>query len=187
MQVSDQEYIARCRNGSPDDFRFLIERYEGPVFAFVASRVNDRGVAREVAQEAFVRAFFALDKLRKPEAFHSWLLGIAGRVALEFQRTVRRRREDPGSPETGASLTAPAATEDGGGQLDEAIAALPETQRRLILLRYFEQLSCQEIAERLNLPLGTVTKTLSRAYAQLRETLGSPEDLESSAQLERTL
>jgi RNA polymerase sigma-70 factor, ECF subfamily len=55
--------------------------------------------------------------------------------------------------------------------LEDAIAALPENYRQVILLRYYEQLSCQEVASRLAMPLGTVTKTLSRAYALLRRDL----------------
>ena len=58
--------------------------------------------------------------------------------------------------------------------LDEAIAALPGAQRRVILLRYYEKLSCREVAEQLNLPCGTVTKYLSRAYARLRQSLSAP-------------
>lgn len=184
MNLSDQEHIARCRNGSPDDFRFLIERYQGPVFAFVATRLNDRQLARDAAQEAFVRAFFALDKLRKPESFHAWILGIAGRVALEFQRTAHRRREVPADVGADAEPVAVEPEVEDPAQLDEAIAALPELQRRLILLRYFDYLSCQEIADRLGLPLGTVTKTLSRAYAQLRQALGPAENAGATARSE---
>ncbi len=62
--------------------------------------------------------------------------------------------------------------------LEEAIAVLPETYRQVILLRYYEGLSCQEIATRLDLPLGTVTKTLSRAYALLRQELADRESAE---------
>jgi RNA polymerase sigma-70 factor (ECF subfamily) len=64
--------------------------------------------------------------------------------------------------------------------LEEAIAALPETYRQVILLRYYEGLSCQEIATRLDLPLGTVTKTLSRAYALLRQELKAREGAETT-------
>ena len=55
--------------------------------------------------------------------------------------------------------------------MEEAVAALPETYRQVILLRYYEGLSCLEVATRLGLPLGTVTKTLSRAYSLLRQEL----------------
>ena len=182
MDLTDREYVERCRNGSPDDFRFLVQRYQGPVFAFVAGRLGNRTLAREAAQESFVRAFFALDKLQKPEAFHAWLLGIAGRVALEFRRTVTRRKED-GEPTEAVAVEAPAPEED--LRLDEAVAALPDAYRQLIRLRYFEQLSCQEIAERLQMPLGSVTKTLSRAYAALRQILEPPTPTEQPASLEK--
>jgi RNA polymerase sigma-70 factor (ECF subfamily) len=182
MDLTDREYVERSRNGNPDDFRFLVLRYQGPVFAFVAGRLGNRTLAREAAQESFVRAFFALGKLQKPEAFHAWLLGIAGRVALEFQRTVARRKEDGESAET---VAVPASDPEDDIQLEEAIAALPDAYRQLILLRYFEQLSCQEIAERVQMPLGSVTKTLSRAYAALRQILEPPTPTEITARLEK--
>jgi RNA polymerase sigma factor (sigma-70 family) len=73
-------------------------------------------------------------------------------------------------------MTADAAA-DGGEEppLEAAIAALPETYRQVILLRYYEGLSCQKVAIRLAMPLGTVTKTLSRAYALLRQELAARE------------
>jgi RNA polymerase sigma-70 factor (ECF subfamily) len=70
--------------------------------------------------------------------------------------------------------------------LEEAIAALPETYRQVILLRYYEGLSCQELATRLDMPLGTVTKTLSRAYALLRQELATRESVHANIQTNRT-
>jgi RNA polymerase sigma-70 factor, ECF subfamily len=64
--------------------------------------------------------------------------------------------------------------------LEEAIAVLPESYRQVVLLRYYEGLSCQEVATRLGLPLGTVTKTLSRAYALLRQELTAREGAEAT-------
>ena len=144
--------------------------------AFISGRLGDWTLAREAAEESFVRAFFSLHTLKNPAAFHSWLFGIAGRVALELQRARFRRREVPA---TGDEPAAPSGTEREGSldtALDEAIAALPDVQRELILMRYFQQLSCQEIAARQRMPLGTVTKTLSRAYAGLRELLETREN-----------
>jgi RNA polymerase sigma-70 factor (ECF subfamily) len=64
--------------------------------------------------------------------------------------------------------------------LEEAVAALPETYRQVILLRYYEGLSCQEVATRLGTPLGTITKTLSRGYALLRQELKTREGVEQN-------
>ncbi len=126
-----------------------------------------------------MRAFFSLDKLKKPESFFSWLLGIARRVANEQRREERRHREkvrlasekDP----------SPGVPDDRG--LEQAVAELPESYREIILLRYYGGLSCDQVAGRLAMPLGTVTKKLSRAYAMLRETLQRPDRLKEYSEV----
>ena len=177
MELTDKEYVERCRDGHPDDFRSLVDRYQGPLFSFLAGRLRDPGQAEEAAQESFVRAFQSLRKLRKPESFYSWLLGIAGRVAKEQFRALEHRQRDR---EIAEALMAEATHHQEEYPLEEAIAALPESYRQVILLRYYEGLSCQEVATRLNLPLGTVTKTLSRAYALLRKELAARESAETT-------
>src|SRR5215467_9698188 len=168
MDLNDKEYVERCRDGHQEDFGLLVERYQKPVFSFLAGRCRDPLQAEEAAQESFVRAFLSLKKLRKPESFYSWLLGIAGRVAKEQFRDSERHRLEGESIET---VTADSAENQEVYPLEEAIAALPESYRQVILLRYYEGLSCQEVATRLGAPLNTITKTLSRAYGLLRQDL----------------
>jgi len=177
MDLTDKEYVERCCNGHQEDFRLLVDRYQKPLFSYLSGRVRDGLQVEEAAQESFVRAFLSLKKLRKPESFYSWLLGIAGRVAKEQLRSLSRRQQDC---EVTESIMASAAESQTDYPLDEAIAALPETYRQVILLRYYEGLSCQEVAIRLDLPLGTVTKTLSRAYARLRQELAALEGAEQT-------
>jgi len=169
MTETDQYYVERCLDGHPDDFRHLVRRYQPVLLAHLAGKTGRRDRAEEAAQETFVRAYFKMDKLKKPESFFPWLLGIADNVAKEQQRAemVRRKRESvrafcEEAPE-------PELSQDYA--LEAAIAALPEAYREVILLRYYGGLSCSGIAEQLDTPLGTVTKTLSRAYALLRDTL----------------
>jgi RNA polymerase sigma-70 factor (ECF subfamily) len=172
MDLTDKEHVQRCRDGHPDDFRLLVHRYQGPLFSYLMGRLGNRSQAEEAAQESFVRAFQSLKKLRKPESFYSWLLGIAGRVAQEQFRSLKRRQQDREVAET---MMAEPADNHAEYPLDEAMAVLPETYRQVILLRYYEELSCHEVAQRLDMPLGTVTKTLSRAYALLRQELQARE------------
>jgi len=175
MDLADKEYVERCRDGHQEAFRPLVDRYQRPLYSFLAGKFPDPLQAEEVAQETFVRAFLSLKKLRKPESFYSWLLGIAGRVALEqFRASEHRRREQ----EVVESIQSDAAGSQEEYPLEEAIASLPESYRQVILLRYYEGLSCQETAIRLGLPLGTVTKTLSRAYGLLRRELEARERAE---------
>ena len=104
-------------------------------------------------------------------------MGIAGRVLKEQFRATERVQRDRAVAET---LLA----EDSGSvaeyPLEEAIGVLPESYRLVILLRYYEGLSCQGVATRLGMPLGTVTKTLSRAYALLRQELKARENMETT-------
>jgi RNA polymerase sigma-70 factor (ECF subfamily) len=173
VEPTDGDYVQRSRNGSPEDFSWLVERYQRPLFAYLTGRLRDESEAEEAAQESFVRAFLSLKKLRQPESFYAWLIGIAGRVVKEhFRHQNYHRQQDRVEAVTAEIDTTSAEREY---PLEEVIALLPETYRRVILLRYYEGLSCQEIGQHLGMPLGTVTKTLSRAYALLREELNQRE------------
>ena len=175
MDLTDEECVELCRDGHLEDFSLLVDRYQKPLFAYLVRRLGDPGEAEEAAQESFVRAFQALKRLRKPGSFHAWLIGIAGRVMKEHFRSDKRREQDQ---DADALWRETAPTPPPECRLDEAIAILPETCRQVILLRYYEGLSCQEIATRLGAPLGTVTKTLSRAYGLLRQELQTSEGAE---------
>jgi RNA polymerase sigma-70 factor (ECF subfamily) len=171
VEISDKEYVRRCRNGHPEDFRVLVNRYQKSVFSFLATKLGNRSDIEDAAQESFVRAFTSLRKIRKPESFHSWLLGIAKRVALEQHHVQKQRRLECEIEKDIEAAPSDNQETNSTNSLDEAIAALPENYRRLILMRYYEGIPCHEIGMKLELPLGTVTKTLSRAYALLRKEL----------------
>jgi len=175
LEPTDAEYVVSSRNGSPEQFRLLVERYQRPLLAYLTGRLGNSLEAEEAAQESFVRAFLSLEKLRQPESFYAWLLGIASRVLKEQFRALQRRHRER---EAAKALLEEGAAPPEECPLEEAIAALPESYRQVILLRYYQGLSCQEIGQRLGMPLGTVTKTLSRAYALLRQELKDRESAE---------
>jgi RNA polymerase sigma-70 factor (ECF subfamily) len=169
MSDSDKYYVERCLDGHPDDFRFLVRRYQKALLAYLAGKLYSLEMAEEAAQESLVRAFFKMEKLKNPEAFFSWLLGIGERVAKEMtrKRQIEQKREfieayAAEAGETELSL-------DYG--LEAAVSALPQTYRDIVLLRYYGGQSCKDIAEQSGTPIGTVTKQLSRAYAMLRDNL----------------
>jgi RNA polymerase sigma factor (sigma-70 family) len=180
MELSDKECVERCLRGDTESFRPLVQRYQRLVFSHLVDHLRDPMLAEEAAQEAFVLAFENLKKLRKPESFYAWLLGIAGRVAQEQLRTMQRSTQDDQALE---NLADEGAHHEDPPSLETALAAIPEHCRRLIQMRYYEDLSCQEVANRLEMPLGTVTKTLSRAYALLRQELSNQEKTRPITQL----
>jgi RNA polymerase sigma factor (sigma-70 family) len=168
MTESDSYYVGRCLEGHRDDFRHLVQRYQGAVVGYLVGRLCDKATAEDAGQEAFVRAYTGLGKLRNRQSFYPWLVGIASLVAKEMARGERREKE------LVAGMAAEQAVEgrpDSSFAVEEAIGRLPESQRDMILLRYYGGLSCDEISQRMDVPTGTVTKTLSRGYAQLRELL----------------
>lgn len=169
MTETDQYYVERCLDGHPDDFRHLVRRYQPVLLAHLAGKLGSRDRAEEAAQETLVRAYFKMDRLEKPESFFAWLLGVAENVAKEQQRKAMIRRQRESVRAVCEETPQPELSQDYG--LEAAVAGLPEAYRQVTLLRYYGGLSCSQIAEQLDMPLGTVTKTLSRAYALLRETL----------------
>lgn len=169
---TDRYYIERCLDGHRDDFRHLVARYQRPLLAGIRCRQVRADVAEDAAQEAFLRAFANLATLRNPDAFFSWLLGIAYRVLLEVADRERRERAGLSRLATGAhAFDATTRAWSGDAALESALDALPEPYREVVLLRFYGDCSCSEMAERLGIPLGTVTKRLSRAYEELGQGL----------------
>ncbi len=179
MSRADRDTIRQCLNGHPDEYRELVSRYQRALLSFLVGRLGNREWAEEASQESFVRAFFALGKLKRPDSFFVWLAGIADRVAKEQQRT--RRREQILAQSSAERFQAPESSH--GYALEKAVADLPDPYREVVLLRYYGELSCSRISTQLGMPLGTVTKRLSRAYAMLREVLREPDNQKRSCEV----
>ena len=167
---SDAELVGLVLGGEREVFAMLVERYERPVRAIALRVVGDREGADDAAQEAFVRAYEHLDGLRKPAAFGCWLMRIARRCAVDFER------QRPREMHLDAAAACSAAS--GNGQLDErkqvllaAVMRLPRAERQVVMLRYFSGHKVREVAEIAGRSVGTVTKQLSRAHRRLRTML----------------
>ena len=169
MTEGDRFHIERCLDGHPDDFRHLVRRYQSALIAGLTYRLKSRDRAEEAAQETFIRAYFNLDRLKKPDSFLPWLTSIAKSVAREYRRKdkILLRQDDVSS----VSQTTSSAERPPDIDLDRAISALPDAYRKIILMRYYGGQSCNQVAESLEIPVGSVTKMLSRAYAMLRRSL----------------
>ena len=166
----DARLIALAKAGNPQAFATLVEGHQRDVRAFVAARLGLLGPVDEIATEAFTRAWLGLGGLTQDESFGSWVKGIARLVIVERSR--ENGRVHPG----GHDQTSPQPGAPSGRSHDErllrAIDELPEALREIVVLRFFAGMSCAQAAGRLNVPVGTVTKRLSRAYAELRRSLG---------------
>ena len=162
---SDGELIHAVLGGDRKAFAILVQRYEPSVRAAALSVLRDGHLAQDAAQDAFVKAYENLGRLRRAGAFGPWLLKIARRCALDM---VRDHRE-AALPDDDIAAARPA------GLLDEdkelllaAVLELRESERQVVTLRYFGGYSVKEIADIVGRSVGTVTKQLSRAHRRLR-------------------
>lgn len=166
----DEQCIRDCLDGHPEAFRHLVSRHQGALLGYLRGRIGNEEEAAEAAQETFVRAYFALRGLHKLGSFFSWLVGIADRVVKENWRDQKRHPTVAlDERQTADTRTPPGDSSD--PDVTEAVGRLPDVYREVVLLRYYGGFSCAEIGRDLGLPIGTVTKRLSRAYSMLREYL----------------
>ncbi|MBA3444037.1 MAG: sigma-70 family RNA polymerase sigma factor [Gemmatimonadales bacterium] len=186
--LSDQQVVLLARSGKETAYRELIRRYERPVFALLFRMVRDRELAEDLAQETFVKALNAIESYRPEFKFSSWIFKIGNNAAIDH---LRRRELDTlsldGSPhaetpeamqatalQIGARQESPLDTVEAkelGGAIEAAIGSLRPEYRSCILLRHVEGRPYEEIAEILNLPLGTVKTYIHRARNELRQAL----------------
>jgi RNA polymerase sigma-70 factor, ECF subfamily len=169
----DADIIGRCLAGNTAAYRSLVDRHAWAVRGFLLRRLREPAATDDAAQESFVRAYERLADLREPDRFLSWVLGIAANVASEHLRRERRGDQVPVVP----AHRADAVPVD--ESLARAVANLPEPYRETVRLRYWGGLSCEESAAALGVPLGTLTKRLSRAHALLRGVLERGADAEN--------
>jgi RNA polymerase sigma-70 factor, ECF subfamily len=177
MSDSDADCVRACLDGHPEAFRQLVTRYEAPLVRYLIARIADEGEGREAAQEAFVRAYFNLAKLKRSESFFAWLVAIGDRVVKEMARSARRQRAGTNAwRKAFVERQTAQPVSDSQAAVARAVVRLEDPYREVIILRFYRGRSCAEIGERLGISLGTVTSRLSRAYSLLRGSLrGHPD------------
>lgn len=170
---AEQEWIRRCRNGSRAAYEPLVRRYAAWAEAWAFRRVGDREDARDLAQDAFVRAFHAMPRFRPGSPFLPWFLTILDRLCTSHLRSARPHaalHEIP-EPATDGRME----SLDRRLDLERGLAGLPEGQRRVVVLKHLEGLAHHEVAERLSIPAGTAMSRLHTAMRRLRRLLaGAP-------------
>jgi RNA polymerase sigma-70 factor (ECF subfamily) len=170
--ASDAQLVARVRLGDVEAFGRLAERYERSLLAIALAKVRDFHEAEDVVQATLLVAFRRLGTLREEGKFGPWLMQIARSQVVE---AVRARRIPASVPLKGPDHHHHHDGDDGNTQIRienehllSLVARLPQHERILIGLRYFDGHSMAEIATISARPLGSVTKQLSRAIARLR-------------------
>ena len=176
--------IERARRGDADACHDLVAAYQRPVYSVVLRMVRDPSLAEDLVQETFVKAFRHLDTFERSRKLSSWLFKIAHNTTLDALRrkTLPFVSLEPGEDEAAdhrkdwEDKEAPSPDQrverkDLARVIEAAMGELPARYREILDLRYLEGLAYQEIAEILDLPMGTVKTHIHRARRQLADVL----------------
>ena len=172
--VHERELVERCRSGDERAFQELVDRYKDLVFALIARTVQDRSRAEDLAQDVFLRIHRGLPYFRGEARLSTWIYRIVANVCL--QEPVRPGAVSLDDERTRARVKPSASDRQFGDlelrdRLEKAIARLPANYRLLIAAHYLQGVQYEDLADALQLPLGTVKTQLYRAKQQLRRML----------------
>jgi RNA polymerase sigma-70 factor (ECF subfamily) len=184
VKEDDILLINRARSGDELAFRELLTKYERAVFTICLRMIRNRDEANDLAQESFIKVFSMLERYNPSYAFSSWLFKITSNLCIDH---LRKRRietfamDEPIAGEKGEIQRQYEAPDPDPEQeyirkekmlrLSEAIENLPPHYRIMLVLRHQENLSYEEIADSLEIPLGTVKARIHRAREMLKSSL----------------
>ena len=180
MRSDDSQLIQRVLSGDDTAFAELVKKYQKPVHALVWRKVGDFHIAEEITQDTFLKAYQKLAMLKEPQSFASWLYVIATRRCIAWLRKKRLRMQ---SLEATNSLQFEKATYSGHvveenerttieaqrEVVKKLLAKLQESERTVMTLHYFGEMTCEEISKFLGVSVGAIKSRLSRARHRLKK------------------
>ena len=168
LMDDDEIAIEKCRNGEREAFRHLVEKYQRQAVSHATAILGSREDALDAAQEAFIDAFKALKQFDSSRPFYPWFYVLLRNRCFKL---AARRRETESIDET--VIVAPNSTAQSERilALENALRALDMEDREIVTLKYFDGLSYNELAERLQIPKGTVMSRLFHARKKLQAKL----------------
>jgi RNA polymerase sigma-70 factor (ECF subfamily) len=168
-------WVLRAQSGDREALDELLKSVQGPLYRYINSLVGERAPAEDILQEVFFRIYRKLGWLREPELFRAWAYRIATREAFRHLRREKRHAERFGDEAALDARAAPPPREEFApelaARLPQLIADLSPASRAVIALYYLHEMSLEETAEVLGIPLGTVKSRLSYGLESLRRRL----------------
>jgi RNA polymerase sigma-70 factor (ECF subfamily) len=174
-QPSETELVTRAQAGDRNAFNELVRSHAQGVMNVVYRMCGDMHIAEDASQETFIRAWLQLPSYRPKSSLRSWLYRIAVNTAIDMLRKEKRilpqAVEDLVLADAGPGPEAVVAGSERAQLVKEAVLALPDASRAVLVLREYEGLSYRQIADALDIPVGTVMSRLSYARSLLKEKL----------------
>ncbi|WP_018661744.1 RNA polymerase sigma factor [Heyndrickxia acidiproducens] len=173
MEQDLTKLIHQAKSGDVDAFAALVTRFKGEVFRHAYAMVNDRMEAEDIAQEAFVKAYYALNQLENAYAFASWMTRIVSNLCYDRLKKLQKKTafQSQIDEETISRTTSNIEQANIRFDLQDAIQRLTPEHRTVLILRDVQGYSYGEIANMMNIPLGTVKSRISNARKLLKNEL----------------
>lgn len=168
LMDDDEIAIEKCRNGEREAFRHLVEKYQRQAISHATAILGSREDALDAAQEAFIDAFKALKQFDSSRPFYPWFYVLLRNRCFKL---AARKRETESIDETVIVAPNSPAQSERILALENALRALDMEDREIVTLKYFDGLSYNELAERLQIPKGTVMSRLFHARKKLQAKL----------------
>lgn len=173
----DRQLIVRARRGDRNAFGELVTCYQTGVFNVCYRLLHERAEAEDLAQETFMRAYDRLHLFELDREFGPWIRRIAANLCLNYleSRKVTVQLEEERDAEEGQRPEQQVEVQERSAQIRDALISLPPHYRVVIELRHYQELSYDEIAKELDIPLSDVKSHLFRARKLLAEKLHAPD------------
>src|SRR5579884_408091 len=162
--IDELQWVFRCRHGDETALGYLIARHRNRLIRTATNLLRDRHEAEDVAQESFLKAFREIAKLRDDRAFSGYLYRICVRLCMDRLRLKKAElvEFDSAQPHSGGTV-------ENRVVIEKLLAQLPAELRTTLVLREMEQLSYEEVAEVMRVPIGTVRSRLHTARERFRK------------------
>ncbi|MBB6713341.1 sigma-70 family RNA polymerase sigma factor [Clostridium gasigenes] len=162
----DELMVRKAIKGDEDSFMVLVNQCKEQIYRTAYAYVKDENLALDIVQETVCKAFVSISKLREPKYFNTWIIKIAMNISI----SAYKKNQKVVCMEQGELLNKVGVDEDNNEKLYllQAIDTLPDKHKDIIILKYFNDLTIQEISKVLDMPLGTVKTYLNKGLIALR-------------------
>jgi RNA polymerase sigma-70 factor (ECF subfamily) len=179
-EQSDDQLIAGAQEGDSHSFDLLVRRYQRKIYFLAYRMVKSHDAADDIAQETFIKAYFAIRSFKLGYSFYTWLYRICMNLSINFLKREKfvipeSRFEEEKSPlereAAGADSSHRFALKEMERKIESAVDSLPPKYKAVLVLRLYEDMSYEEIAKTLKISVGTVMSRLFRARERMQEML----------------
>lgn len=174
-EMTDEQLVLAVQKGEDQAFSYIVQRYQGKLFAYIMRLMNHRDEAHDITQDVFLKAYKNLHRFDTERKFSSWIYRIAHNESVNWLKKKTRVKieslesqiENGYQPKAKASIESEYISQEEQVAVRKAINTLPKKYKQVMELRYLQQKSYEEIAEKLDKPINTVGTLINRAKKKM--------------------